>query len=116
MLDRIGFNKGLNDSRTYDVHTFLGSVRKSMKKVCLSVVLAKCTRKIPFLIDDDIDMEFDVPGLQAAVKDLSEKAVKLAADFSGVRNDTIHVHRLLGVDMLQYFQPMRLINFMDGFA
>ena len=92
-MDQIGFNKRLSDSRTYDVHTFLGSIRKSMKEACLSEVLAKCTREIPFLIDDDIDMEFDVPGLRAAVKNSSEKAVKLAADFSGVRSDTIHVHR-----------------------
>ena len=91
-------------------------LRTEPKKVCLSVVLAKCTREIPFLIDDDIDMEFDVPELQTAVKNHSEKAVKLAADFSGVRNYTIHVHGLLDVDLLQYLQLMRLMNFMDGFA
>lgn len=73
-----------------------------MKEVFLSIMLAKLTQEIPFLIDDDTDMKFCVPGLQAAIKNFTTKAVKLAEDFLGVRNDTIHVHGLLGADFNIY--------------
>ena len=72
----------------------------------MSVILTEGTRESLFLVDDGIDMKFCVP----------EKAVKLAADFSCVKKDTLHVHGLLGVDLLQYLRPLRLINLMGGFA
>ena len=112
----MGFCEGLSNSKTYDVNTFLGSVRKSMKEIGLSVILIEGTREILFLVDDDIDMKFCVPCLRDAIDNLTEKAVKLAADFPCIKKDTLHVHEWLGVDLLQYLRPMRLINLMGRFA
>ena len=115
LLDQMGLCEGLSKCKTYDVNTFLGSVRKSMKEIGLSVILTEGTREILFLVDDDIDMKFCVPGLRDAINNLTEKVVKLAADFSCIKKDTLHVHGLLGVDLLQYLRPMMLINLMGGF-
>ena len=85
----MGFCEGLSNSKSYDVNTFLGSVRKSMKEIDLSV---KGTREILFLVSDDIDMKFCVPGLRDAIDNLTEKVGKLAADFSCIKKDTLHIH------------------------
>ena len=61
-----------------------------------------------FLADEDLDQESLVTSLFAAVQRFKASGIKLAADFSVVRGDSISVQSLIGT--------MQLTSFMNGAA
>ena len=80
------------------------------------VKLPDCVCSILFLVDKDMDFTFKVKELSNAMFNMQSIGCKLAADFSSVREDTVSVSGILGVDLLKYLTPMKLSRFMNGAA
>ena len=71
--------------------TFLGSARKRLKELELSVKFSDSDSSIPFLVDKSMDLTFKVKELSNAVLNMQVSGCKLAADFSGVHEDYVSV-------------------------
>ena len=100
----------------YEVKTFLGSGTKSLKEVTLAVYLpSKRYNIMPLLVDDQFDINLKVKGLSQTVNNFKTKNYKLAADFKDGHNQ-VHVHGLIGVDAIQFFKDMKIIDCMYGSA
>ena len=82
----------------------------------LRVELLNSEYSVPFLVDKDRDLKFQVTGLSIAVRGFKASGIKLATDFSGVRGDSISVQGLIGVDVLKYMGTMQFTSFMNGVA
>ena len=63
-----------------------------------------------------MDLQFNVKGFRAAVRNIIAGGSKLAVDFSCVCNDYLSIHGLIGADVLKYMGPRQLIHFMKGSA
>ena len=55
-----------------------------------------------------MDLTFKVKGLSNAVLNMQASGCKLAADFSGVHEDSVSVNGLSGADLLKDLAPMKL--------
>lgn len=93
-------------TREFVMKTFLGSARKRLREIELSLKLSNADGSIPFLVDSDMDLTFKIKELSNAVLNMRASGYKLAADFSGVHEDSVSVSGLLGVDVLNYLAPM----------
>ena len=102
--------------RDFAIKIFLGSARKSLREIVLHIELLDSEFPVPFLVDKDLDLEFQVTGLPTTVQRFKTRGIKLAADFSSVRGDSICVQGLIGVDVMKYIGIMRLTSFMNKAA
>ena len=103
-------------SVVYDVKTFLGSGRKSLKEVTLEVHLpSKRYNNLPVLVDDQFDIDLNVQGLGKSVQNFKRNQLELSANYN-LDSDKVHVHGLIGVDIIQFIKELRIINCMHGSA
>ena len=88
--------------RDFVIKTFLSSDRKSLREIVLRAELMDPESSAFFFqVDEDLDLEFQVTGLSAAVQSFKASDIKLAANFSRVRENSISVQGLIGVDVLK---------------
>ena len=100
----------------YDVKTFLGSGIKSLKEVTLEVHLpSKRYNILPVLVDDQFDIDLNIQGLGKCIQNFKSNQLALNANFD-VSSDKVHVHGLIGVDIIQFIKELRVINCMHGSA
>lgn len=67
-------------------------------------------------MEENLELDFHLDGLGVVINNLKRKGYRLAADFSDMRNDTLSLHGLLGVDVIKFMGPMRSIPCMRGSA
>lgn len=82
----------------------------------MCVKLPNFEYSVPFLIDKGLALLFHAKAFATAVENIITDGSKLAADLSGVHDDYISVHGLIGVNMLKYMGAMHLIHFMNRSA
>ena len=75
---------------------------------------SKKTTALPVLIDDELQINFNIEGFSHVVSNLKELNFKLAAKFE--ISDQITVHGLIGVDMIQFIPSLKFIKCMHGSA
>lgn len=102
--------------RKFVIKTFWGSAQKVLSEVLLDAKLLNGKKSIPFLVDEKLDLDFYVVGLNAVVNIIQASGFKLAVDFSGVHDHSFSVQGLLGVDLLKVLGPMQLTSLMNGSA
>lgn len=111
MLDR--FPKALRN-RKFLIKTFWGKEVKHLREVNLGVRFSDSYHSVSFLMDDSMDILSLVDKLNFVIRDLMNQNVKLAANFSELRNDTLLVYGLLGMGVLRFLGPMNLNSFREG--
>lgn len=74
--------------------------------------MANGMRLIPFVVDKKLYVDFHVK-FSAVVDSMQASGCKLAVDFSSIQDESFSVHRLLGVDLLKFLDPMQLTCFMN---
>ncbi len=113
----VGHRKYLN-SVDYEVRTFLGSKSKNLVEFCLDVVMPSGQRMLlPALLDDNFNIEFKVPCLDLAVKNIHKAGFNLN-DNSLVNSgkESVKLDGLLGVDFIQFFGKIKMIKCLNGTA
>ena len=100
----------------YDVKTFLGSGRKSLKEVTLEVHLpSKRYLGLPILVDDQFRIDVEVGCLETVINNFKALNYKLAANFDNCSN-IVPVHGLIGLDVIQFIKELRVVGCMHGSA
>ena len=100
----------------YEVKTFLKSENKNFREATIQVNLPSGRYNVvPILVDEDFDLDIKVRNLNVAVNNLKNSKIKLAAEFENA-SDTISVHGLVGSDILQFIEEMRVIKCLNGSA
>ena len=113
-FDSLGCNPKLVSNVEFDVRTFLGSSKKSLKEVNVDVFTGQYRHYgIIMLVDRQFDINFSCNGLGQAVSNIKDKGYRLAAEYEG---DSVTVHGLIGVDIIQYIKPNQVINCLNGSA
>ena len=80
MFDVLNCRPAPMSKRDFVIKTFLGYIRKSLREIVLRVKLLDSENSVPFLVDEDLDLEFQVTGLSSAVQRFKPSGIKLAAD------------------------------------
>ena len=113
-FSKLGCMPQLVSNVEFDVRTFLGSSKKELKEVNLDVYTGQFKHyAVLMLIDNQFDINFKVKGLGQAVTNMTNRGHKLAAEYEG---DTVTVHGLIGVDIIQYLKPARMVSCFNGSA
>ena len=98
----------------FDVRTFLGSRKKALKEVNLDVYTGQFKHyAVLMLVDSQFDINFKVKGLGQAVTNMKTRGFRLAAEYEG---DSVTVHGLIGVDIIQYLKPAKMVSCFNGSA
>lgn len=71
---------------------------------------------LPFIIENNLELDFHLEGLEEIVNNLKKNGYELEANFSDIKNDSLSLDGLLGVDALKFLGSMQLINCMRGNA
>lgn len=114
LLDKFSGLAFPSRDRKFLIKTFLGKEMKNLKEIDLNVKFFEGLRSVSFLFDGNLDLSFRINGLNSLIEDLKRHKVKLATDFSELRNDTLPVYGLLGVDVIKFLGPMNLNKFREG--
>ena len=116
VLNKLNCNPDSLASIEYDVKTFLGSGRKSLKELTLEVHLpSNRYNNLPVLVDDQFDIDLNVQGLGKCIQNFKKNQLELSANYN-LNSDKVHVHGLIGVDIIQFIKELRIINCMHGSA
>lgn len=114
-FDQLGCNPQLTSCVEFEVKTFLGSSKKKLREVNLDVFLSPFKHHaMLMLVDDQFDISLNVKGLKLALNNLRKEGYDLAANFDD--SDTLSVHGLIGVDIIQFLGQMQMFNCMNGSA
>ena len=115
-LNQLNCKSELMSTVEYEVKTFLGSAKKTLKQLNLDVFYGRHNyHSRLMLVDDDFDISFKIKGLGNAISNLVSKGCNLAALYKE-NSDDIKVHGLLGVDVIQHLKSMRMISVLNGSA
>ena len=100
----------------YEVRTFLGMAKKSLKEVTLEVFLPSGRYVVmPLLVDDNFKIVMNVKGLKQAVKNFKNLNIKLAGEYSESDNQ-LAVQGLLGSDLIQFISELKAVKCINGTA
>ena len=92
----------------YEESTFLGTRKKRLEEVVLSIQVDKDrTFHLPVLVDEDFDINLNIDHFGEVKKNLNNLKHKLAFTDNG--SNHVRVHGLIGVDIIQ-FMDMKLIK------
>ena len=98
----------------FNVKTFLGFKKKTLNQVILGIGVDKSSSlALPVLIDGEFDMNFRFDDFKSVKNNLINLNYKLA--FLHKQND-VHVHGLLGVDVIQFMKNIKMVDYMKGSA
>ncbi|KAF0306140.1 hypothetical protein FJT64_022280 [Amphibalanus amphitrite] len=98
---------------TFTVKTCIGTEEKRHRVVtCEIAITPKRMIKAEFLIDPNMDLSYNLPGVSRAVKQLQDEGVILADCFyrDQETDDIDNIHCLLGVNVLSDLTPLRTVS------
>lgn len=76
------------------IKTFIGAIKWDLKEIELNLKLTDKKFSLPFLVEENLEIDFHLDGLGVVINNLKRNGYKLAADFSDMRNDTLSLHGL----------------------
>ena len=100
----------------FNVKTFLEERTKTLGEMPVSIQLGNNTIPSNILVDEGLSLDFAVRHLPEAIQALRVAGYRLAADFSQIQGSTVKVDGLIGVDLIQYMEPLCQISCMKGVA
>ena len=118
VLSALKVTSGQLPSRSFTVKTFLGTAERTVRECGLEVEGSPgIFRKVTFLVDKDVSLDFKIPGLRGALMHFILGGIRLAdSNFKNLREDAVRgVHCLLGADVLGYLRPS-FVEMKGGFA
>ena len=87
-----------------EVHTYIGSVNKTFKQLAATISFGHKLVSIPFLVDDDLNISFEIPSMHIVIDKMRKAGLPLADKSfyrgTGVDLNQIEVDMLLGIDAL----------------
>ena len=99
----------------YEVKTFISSQIKCLNEIVINVKVSDNQfLPLPVLIDDQFNIEFEITDLNKALANFNNMNVKLAAKYNN--NDQVKVSGLIGVDIIQFIKPIKIVKLMNGSA
>ena len=114
-FNSLGCNPKLASDVEYDVRTFLGSSKKLLKEVNVDVFTHPHRHYgVLLLVDQQFDISLKVHGLSQAVSNIKSRGFRLAAKYEG--GDSVTIHGLVGVIIIQFIKPNQIINCLNGSA
>ena len=114
-FNSLGCNPKLVSEVEFDVRTFLGSSKKLLKEANIDIFTGQYKHYgILMLVDKDFDINFKIQGLNQAVSNIKSKGYRLAAEYES--GDSVTVHGLIGVDIIQHIVPNQVIKCLNGSA
>ena len=114
-FNSLGCNPSLVSEVEFDVRTFLGSSRKLLKEANIDVFTDLYRHfGVLMLVDKEFDINFAIQGLGQAVSNIKSKGYRLAAEYES--GDSVTVHGLIGVDIIQHIKPNQVIKCLNGSA
>ena len=114
VMEKFGCYKSFLSPIEYVVKTFLGSKTKKLNQVVVGIEVNKGNSlPLPVLIGDEFDMNLRFDDFESIKNNLLNLNYKLA--FLHEKND-IHVHGLLGIDVIQFMKNIKMVDCMKGSA
>lgn len=86
------FEHDYSNSKDFLIKTSLGSSQKRLDKMNLFVKYSESEIEVPFLVDNDLDLDFHLPGLRDCFDSLTRNGHKLSINIPDILNDTVKVH------------------------
>ena len=88
-----------------EVHTYIGEETKSFKQMSTGVRIGNRLIFVPLLVDETLDISFEMHGMSQVVRNLRRNKILLADNTFYEHGDLekIKVDMLLGIDILQHF-------------
>ena len=101
-----------------EVKTFLGAQERLVKETALTIDTGNRKLIFPFLVDSNLNLEFEVRGLRLALHNIRYKGYKLADSFLNDLNSDhiVGIQGLIGIDVLQFILPFSFMKCMHGTA
>ena len=118
MLNGLNIDVNSLRQRSCEVKTFLGSQRQSVWETALNLYTGTEKIFIPFLVSNDLYLDFEVNGLKLALYNLKYNGYELADNFlNNLDSEEVRgVQGLIGIDVLQFIKPFSFVNCMHGTA
>lgn len=115
ILSDLNINKENLYKIPYEVRTYVGSEHKELNEVMLDVQIdLNKYKQIPILIDNNFNIEFEISDLNHALSNFNKMNLNLAGNFD--QSNKVQVNGLLGVDFIQFLQPIKPVKLMNGAA
>ena len=114
-ISTLSIKPELVNTVAYEVKTFVGSGYKTLKEINLGVYYSHNNHiSTQMLIDDKFDLSVRAQYLHQALANIKDAGYKLLAEFD--QGDTISVQGLIGNDIIELLQPLRIIKCLNGSA
>ncbi len=101
-----------------DIKTYNGLESKTFKQIALGVEVDPNKRiiPVPILIDENLDIEIEIPGMNYVVNAFEKSKFRLLDSFynSKVNNEKVKIDMLVGVDIIQYLPSFNIKKELNG--
>ena len=115
VIDNLNCGESRMTPVVFDVKTFITSQIKSLKETTLEIKVSHDRfLTLPILVDDSFNINFQIEEFPLVLSNLKQLNLKLSADFDN--SEFIKVKGLIGVDLIQFLQPINIVDCMCGSA
>ena len=99
----------------YNIQTSIGSCKKDLQQFLLGFEIEGKIINMPDLVDKNLELSYEVPGMNDAVENL-KKRFELAAEsyYSEGNHSCFDLDLLLGIDLWQFVSSLSVECFMRG--
>ena len=107
---------GSLDEVKYEINTFIGTKSKTFKECIMALNIdIQPEIKVPILVDDHMDLSFNIPGMNHAIRNLSRNSRLADIEFDEQNDNCVfNCQALLGIDILQHLQFLSLSKVLGG--
>ena len=99
----------------HDVGCYIGEETVKFKQMSTGLKIGSKMLFIPLLVDDQMSIKFEIPGMNAVIKNLKAANIKLADDYFYTNGDyeQFEIEMLIGIDIIQHFS-LNINHFAGG--
>ena len=99
----------------HDVHTYIGQETKGFKQMSTGVKIGNKLFFIPLLVDEHMDIRYELPGMNLVVDKLKAQKVPFADEsfYENRNHENVEIEMLIGIDIIQHFS-LSMINCVGG--
>ena len=99
-----------------EIKTYLGQETKGFKQMSTGIKLGNRLVFVPLLVDNTLDITFEVPGIKAVISNFVDNNIKLMdeAFYKPTNHETISVDMLLGIDVLHHMPSLSWDSMLSG--
>ena len=99
-----------------EVCTYIGQETKGFKQMSTGIKLGNRLVFVPLLVDNTLDITFEVPGIKAVISNFVANNIKLMDEsfYKPTNHEQISVDMLLGIDVLHHMPSLAWHNVLGG--